>query len=123
MARRYSPASVYSRPIYSAILVGTELAGEIEAKQIAERLGDCKEAVQVEIGVGQLESLKGEKDTPDAAGFDSEENVSDEALDEIDDSLLEHAMNSGLLNDDDRELFRASIEKMQRRTSSSVFVE
>ena len=107
----------------SSEVVGTELAGEIDCKQTVERSVDCKEAVQVEIGVGQIESLEDEKDTPDAAALDSEENVSDEALDEIDDSLLEHAMNSGLLNDDDRELFRASIEKIQRRTSSSVFVE
>jgi hypothetical protein len=38
-------------------------------------------------------------------------------LDEIDERLLEHAMNSDLLNDDDRQHFLASITIIQRRTS------
>ena len=45
--------------------------------------------------------------------LDVEGNESGESLDEVEDGLLEHAMNSGLLNDDDREHFRTSIARIQ----------
>jgi len=70
----------------------------------------------VETGVGQLDKLEEEGKTPEAA-LNDEEDVSDEALDESDEGLLEHAINAGLLNDYDREIFRKSIARIERRPS------
>ena len=120
MRKLVARVSAKSKNTGSGEAVDTELARDKDAKQRVEPSVASEEAVQVEIGVGQLDNLGDEKDTPDAAALDGEANTSGEALDKIDDSLLEHAMNSGLLNDDDRELFRAGIEKIQRRNSTFV---
>ena len=95
--------------------VGADLAGGTEAKQMVEYSAEIEEAAQLEIGVGRLERLEEEGNTPEAEG-----NLSDEALDESDEGLLEHAINAGLLNEDDRELFRESIAKIHGRTSRFV---
>ena len=77
-----------------------------------------KEAAQLETGVGQLEKLEEEEEkTPEG---NDEVNVSDEALDESDEGLLEHAINAGLLNDYDREAFRDSIARIEKRPSRFV---
>ena len=82
---------------------------------MVEYSAEIEEAAQLEIGVGRLERLEEEGNTPEAEG-----NLSDEALDESDEGLLEHAINAGLLNEDDRELFRESIAKIHGRTSRFV---
>ena len=51
-------------------------------------------------------------------------DVSDEYFDKDDEGILEHAINAGLLNDNDRQMFRESIERVQRTPiSSRVVVE
>ena len=96
----------------SAVLV----AGK-EAKQPVELSVNNEEAPQLEIGADHLDRLEEEKKTLEAT-LDGEVNISNEALGEIDEGLLEHAMNSGLLNDDDLELFQSGIARIQRRTSA-----
>ena len=100
-------------------MVGAELAGEEEAKQPTECSVNSEEAPQLESGVGQLDRFEEEEKPPEVAS-NGEGDVSDEDLGEIDEGLLEHAMYSDLLNDDDRELFLARIARIQRRTSSFV---
>ena len=57
---------------------------------------------------------RGEQQTPEA-DLNGEGEVLDEVSDESDDCLLEHAMNAGLLNDDDREVYRQSIARIEIR--------
>ena len=80
--------------------VSAALAAGKEAKQPVERSVNNEEAPQLEIGVDHLDRLEEEERTPEAT-LDDEGNISNEALGEIDKGLLEHPMNSGLLNDDD----------------------
>ena len=47
----------------------------------------------------------------------------EEEFDEDDEGILEHAINAGLLNDDDREMFRESIARIERTPSSRFVVE
>ena len=96
----------------SAVLV----AGK-EAKQPVELSVNNEEAPQLEIGADHLDRLEEEKKTLETT-LDGEVNISNEALGEIDEGLLEHAMNFGLLNDDDLELFQSGIARIQRRTSA-----
>jgi hypothetical protein len=70
-----------------------------------------------EANVPDEAALNGEGNVSDEDASNGEENLSDEVLDESDEGLLEHAMNSGLLNDDDRERFHKSVERIQRRSS------
>ena len=101
-------------------VVGAELAEDNRADHTVEWSVKSKEASQLDIGVGQLDrSEKEESKTPEAV-INGEGDVSEEALNESDEGLLEHAMNSGLLNDDDRIHFRKSIAIIQRRSSSVV---
>ena len=97
-----------------------EFAGGKEAKQPPEIPVTGEEADQLEIGVGKIERVQEEKveeeekhtleATVNVAG-----NESDEASGETYEGLLEHAMNTSILTDDDRELFRASIERIENR--------
>ena len=77
-----------------------------------EDLVKREEAAQLGIGVGHLDRLEEEEKTPEYA-LNGKGDVSDEALDTSNDGLLEHAMSSGLLNEDDLEMFRRSIERIQ----------
>jgi len=130
----------------SSEVVGADLADGKEAKQTVEYSVESKEAAQLETGVGQLDKLEEEEKTPEAAineeenvetgvgqldkleeeektpeaALNDEMNVTDEALDESDEGLLEHAINAGLLNDYDREVFRDSIARIERRPSRFV---
>ena len=61
-----------------------------------------KETSQLEISVGQLHRFEEDESKAPEAVINVEGNASDENLDESDEGLLEHAMNSGLSNDDDR---------------------
>ena len=90
----------------SSEVVGAELAGDREAEQTVE------EAAQLGIGGSRLGSVEEEEKAPEGA-LDGEGDVSDAGLDKRNQGLLEHAMNSGLLNDDDLQLFRRSIERIQ----------
>ena len=58
--------------------------------------------------------LPDEPRTPEA-DLNGEGEVLDEVSNESDDCLLEHAMNAGLLNDDDREVFRQSMARIESR--------
>ena len=117
----YCPGSIKKiTATESSEVVGAELAGGEEAKQPVEYSVESEEASQLKIDdVGQVDRLEAEEKTPEGA-LNGEGGVSDEALDESNEGLLEHAMNAGLLNDDDRELFRGSIARIQRRTSRFV---
>jgi hypothetical protein len=117
--RSRKPTNTGSSEVISAVLA----AGKV-AKQPVERSVESEEAAQREIGVVQLDRLEEEEEyTPEAAAaLNGEGDVSDEALDESDEGLLEHVITAGLLNDDDREIFRESIAKIQLR-SSTFFVE
>ena len=108
-----SQRSTKSTNIGSSEVVCAVLAVGKDAKQPNE------EAAQLEICADHLVRLEEEGKTPEAA-LDGEGNISNEALGKTDEGLLEHAMNSGLLNDDDLELYRAGIARIQRRTSSFV---
>ena len=124
-------------------MVSEELPEDIETKRPFESSFNREKAAQLEIGVVQVERIGEEEKTPEAAlngednvldeanlngegnvsdedALNGGENVSDEVLDESDEGLLEHAMNSGLLNDDDRERFHKSVERIQRRPSRFV---
>ena len=101
-------------------MVDADLADGKEAKQTAEYSVESKEAAQLETGVGQLDKLEEEEDKTPEAALNDEGNMSDEALDESDEGLLEYAINAGLLNDYDREIFRDSIARIQRRRSRYV---
>ena len=103
----------------SSETVGAVLAAGEEAKQPVECSINSEEAAQLDIGIGQLDRLEEEEKTPEAA-LDGEGNISDDDLDDLDEGLLEHAVNSGLVNDDDCELFRASLARIQRRPSRFV---
>ena len=103
-------------------VVGAELAGVEESKQPVEYSVEGQEASQLKIDVGQLNRLEAEEKTPEGA-LNGEGGVSVEALDESNEGLLEHAMNAGLLNDDDRELFRGTIARIQSRRTSRFMVE
>ena len=83
-----------------------------ETKPPVEYSVESEAAAQQEIGVGQLDRLEEEDKTPEAAS-DGEGDESDEDYDENDDGLLEHAINADILNDDDREIFRVSIARIQ----------
>jgi hypothetical protein len=84
-----------------------------EAKPPVEYSVESEAAAQQEIGVGQLDDrLEEEGKTPEAAS-DGEGDESDEDYDENDEGLLEHAINANILNDDDREIFRVSIARIQ----------
>jgi hypothetical protein len=104
----------------SSEVVDADLADGKEAKQTAEYSVESKEAAQLETGVGQLDKLEEEEDKTPEAALNDEGNMSDEALDESDEGLLEYAINAGLLNDYDREIFRDSIARIQRRRSRYV---
>ena len=80
-------------------------------------------AAQPEIGVGKLDRLEEEKKTPEAASNDEVDMSEEEEFDEDDEGILEHAINAGLLNDDDREMFRESIARIERTPSSRFVVE
>ena len=97
--------------------VSAALAAGKEAKQPVELSVNNEEAPQLEIGADHLDRLEEEKKTLETT-LDGEVNISNEALGEIDEGLLEHAMNFGLLNDDDLELFQSGIARIQRRTSA-----
>ena len=92
-----------------------------ETKPPVEYSVESEAAAQQEIGVGQLDRLEEEDKTPEAAS-DGEGDESDEDYDENDEGLLEHAINANILNDDDREIFRVSIARIQS-TSSGIVVE
>ena len=66
--------------------------------------------------------MEEEEKIPEDASNDEGDVSEEEDFDEDDESILEHAINAGLLNDDDREMFRESIERIQRTTPSSRFV-
>ena len=103
-------------------VVGAELAGQgKEDKQPAECSVNSEEAAQLESSVGQLHRFEEEEKPPEVAS-NGEGDVSDEDLGEIDEGLLEHAMNTGIFNDDDREHFQASIERIQTTRSTRSFV-
>ena len=115
--RSRKPTNTGSSEVGSAVLA----AGKV-AKQPVERSIKSEEAPQREIGVVKLDRLeKEEENTPEAAAaLNGEGDISDEALDESDEGLLEHAINAGLLNDYDREVFRDSIARIERRPSRFV---
>ena len=102
----------------SSEVVGPELAGGREAKQSVEYLVEREAAAQSEIGIGQLESLEEEEEeeekTPEAASDDERDVLEEEGFDKNDEGVLQHAINAGLLNDDDSKIFRESIERIQR---------
>ena len=101
-----------------------------EAKQPVEVPVTGEEVAQLEIGIGQIERREEgkveeeekEEHTTTEASVSSEGIESDEDLGEIDEGLLEHAMNTGIFNDDDREHFQASIERIQTTRSTRSFV-
>jgi hypothetical protein len=100
-----------------------------EAKQPVEVPVTGEEVAQLEIGVGQIERREEEKveeeekeEHTTEASVSGEGIESDEDLGEIDEGLLEHAMNTGIFNDDDREHFQASIERIQTTRSTRSFV-
>jgi hypothetical protein len=66
--------------------------------------------------------LEEEENTPEDA-TDDEGDVLDEDFDEDDEGILEHAINAGLLNDDDHEMFRESIARIERMSTSRFVVE
>ena len=104
-------------------VVGADLAGgNREPKQSVQHSVENEAAAQPEIGVGQLDRLEEEENTPEDA-TDDEGDVLDEDFDEDDEGILEHAINAGLLNDDDREMFRESIARIERTPSSRFVVE
>ena len=106
----------------SSEVVSADLAGgNREPKQSVQHSVENEAAAQPEIGVGQLDRLEEEDKTPEAAS-DGEGDESDEDYDENDEGLLEHAINADILNDDDREIFRVSIARIQS-TSSGFVVE
>ena len=102
----------------SGEVVDPELAGGREAKQSVEYLVEREAAAQSEIGIGQLESLEEEEEeeekTPEAASDDERDVLEEEGFDKNDEGVLQHAINAGLLNDDDSKIFRESIERIQR---------
>ena len=89
-------------------------------KQSVEYSIENETAVQPEIGVGQLDKLEEEEKTPEIASNDEEDVSEDVDFDEDAEDILEHAINAGLLSDDDREIFRRSIARIQ---SSRCVVE
>jgi hypothetical protein len=108
----------------SSEVVGPELAGGgKESKQSVEYSVENEAAAQPEIGVGKLDRLEEEKKTPEAASNDEVDMSEEEEFDEDDEGILEHAINAGLLNDDDREMFRESIARIERTPSSRFVVE
>jgi hypothetical protein len=94
---------------------GPELAGGgRESKQAVEYSVENEAAVQPEIDVGKLDNLEEEEKTPEDVASNDEGNVSEEEdFDENDEGILEHAINAGLLNDDDRKKFRESIARIE----------
>ena len=104
---------------------GPELAGGgRESKQAVEYSVENETAVQPEIGVGKLDKLEEEEKTPEDAASNDDGDVSEEEdFDENDEGILEHAINAGLLNDDDRKIFRRSIARIQSTRSSRFVVE
>ena len=99
------------------------MAGGKEAKQMVGSSVESEEAAQLEIGVGQLDRLEEEENTSEAASNYEVDMSEEEDFDEDDEGILEHAINAGLLNDDDREMFRESIERIERTPSSRFVVE
>ena len=91
-------------------------------KQSVEYPVESEAAAQPEIGVGQLDRLDEEEKTPEDASND-EGDVSDEDFDGGDEGILEHAINAGLLNDDDRKIFRESIARIEGTPGSRFVVE
>ena len=61
----------------------------------------------------------GEEQTPEASAVNGEGNESDEALGETDEGLLEHAMNTGILTNDDRVKFSVRVSRESRVADSS----
>jgi hypothetical protein len=97
----------------SSALVSAVLAVGKEVNQPVEHSVKSEVAAQLEIGVGQIDRLDDEENTPEHV-LHSDGSVSDTApVDTCNDGLLEHAMSCGLLNDDDREIFRGTIERIQ----------
>ena len=89
-------------------------SSEVVGRRIGGRQEEAKHAVECSVkSVGQLDRFEEEEKPPEVAS-NGEGDVSDENLGEIDEGLLEHAMYSDLLNDDDRELFPANIARIQR---------
>jgi len=97
----------------NVLKANVEFAGGKEAEQPLESPVTGEEAVSVG-RIERVEEEKVEEHTSEAAVND-EGNESDEASGETDEGLLEHAMNTGILTDDDRKLFRASIGRIERR--------
>jgi hypothetical protein len=102
----------------SSEVVGPELAGGREAKQSVEYLVEREAAAQSEIGVGQLDKLEEEEKTPEAASNDERDVSEHEDFDKNDEGVLQHAINAGLINDDDRKNFSERIERIQSESSS-----
>jgi hypothetical protein len=63
-----------------------------------------------------------EEKTPEDASNDEGDVSEEEDFNKDDEGILEHAINGVLLNDDDSEMFRESIKRIQRTTPSSRFV-
>ena len=80
------------------------MEGDFETKQPVEGSVNSEEGDQLKISVGQLESLEEEENTLEAALNDDGHVKDDAAWGENDEGRLEHAMNAGLLNDDDRSM-------------------
>ena len=106
-----SNIAINGSSVFKAVSASVKFAVGKEAKKSGEFSVANEEVAQLEIDVGQIERvMEEEQKTPEG-------NESDESLDEIDERLLQHAMNSDLLNDDDRRHFRGSITIIQRRAS------
>ena len=83
----------------SSEVVSADLAGgNREPKQSVQHSVENEAAAQPEIGVGQLDRLEEEENTPEDA-TDDEGDVLDEDFDEDNEGILEHAINAGLLNE------------------------
>jgi hypothetical protein len=103
-----------SKNIGSSEVDSVALACGKAAKHAADCSGKREEADQAEMSVRQIDRLELEEQAPEA-NLNGEGEVLDEVLDESDDCLLEHAMNAGLLNDDDCEVFRQNIARIESR--------
>ena len=67
--------------------------------------------------------MEEEEKTPEDASNDEGDVSEEEDFDENDEGILEHAINAGLLNDDDRKIFRRSIARIQSTRSSRFVVD
>ena len=67
--------------------------------------------------------MEEEEKIPEDASNDEGDVSEEEDFDENDEGILEHAINAGLLNDDDRKIFRRSIARIQSTRSSRFVVD